>query len=62
MEVGTINRNLLIKSIGIENRLLKERIIRMCATDNRAELYQEYSSAKKSIDDLYDYNLRRIDA
>ncbi|MCM1234553.1 MAG: hypothetical protein NC489_31005 [Ruminococcus flavefaciens] len=57
-----INENFAGKEIETEVGLLKRNINRMFITDDRSELYHEYSFAKKRIDNLYGYNLKRIDA
>lgn len=57
-----INKDFVGEEIEIETDLLKGNINRMCVTDDRQELYIMYSFAKKRIDNLFNYNLKRIDA
>ena len=57
-----INKNFVDEEIEIETDLIKENINRMCVTHNRQELQKMYSFAMKRIDNLFNYNLKRIDA
>ena len=57
-----INKNFVGEEIEIETDLIKGNINRMCVTDNMQELYIMYSFAKKRIENLFNYNLKRIDA
>ena len=57
-----INKDFVVEEIEIETDLLKGNMNRMCITHDRQELYTMYSFAKKRIDNLFNYNLKRIDA
>lgn len=44
-----------------ETRMLTGNINRMCVTDSTEELQQMYTFAKKRIDEIYQYNVNRLE-
>lgn len=57
-----INKDFLKAKIEFEYNSLKGNMNRMCVTHDIQEFQEMYSFAKKRIDNLFNYNLKRIEA